>query len=655
LTTRVAFVIIKLIDKKKIKEAVIMGDNYDSSSIETLEGVEHVRRRPEMYAGKTDGNGKGTARIHTVWELVSNSVDEASNGFCDKIIVRAIEDNTIEVEDNGRGIPIDKHKSGKNSLEVVLTELNSGGKFDDSGEGAYSSSGGLHGVGASVTMALSEKSKAVVHRANENKKAYQKYKKGKPEHEVKVKEYKGEKQGTKIRFTPDLDIFDSEKFNFDDIKDRLEILSYLLPETKFYFIDERGDEIEEICFSSDFGISEYINDITDDCLLDENFHARKDHTYEGNNYTVDISFNFEEDSTSSNILSFVNNIKTEGGTHISGFKSSFTRAFNEVQDTNFSGADLRSGLNGIVSITLPDPSFKDQTKTSLTNPEARTVTSEVIYDEIIKFLQENPGYAEEIENRAKKSRDAREAAKEARDAVQGNSDKDVSMTLSSKLSDCTKRAGSNGTELFIVEGDSAGGSAKMARNKELQAILPLKGKPKNCRRSKPKTYLKNDEIKSIVTAVGTGVNADFNLDDLRYEKIIIMCDPDPDGLHIQSLLITLFFESMKPLIDEGVIHVAQPPLYYTKTANNVEYLYGEQDTDEYNDVRRFKGLGEMNPEELWKTTMDPETRRLVTIKANDNEATDDMIERCMGRSVKPRREIIQEYSKMETDLFAHEG
>lgn len=630
-----------------------MGSDYTGDNIEVLKDIEHVRKRPAMYIGTTGPDGVH----HLIWELIDNAVDEASQGYGDRISVTLQEDDWVEVQDYGRGIPIDEHETGVCSLEVVMTKLHAGGKFD---EEAYQTSGGLHGVGVSVVNALASECEVTVRR--DNTIAYQSYTKGKPDDSVEFQEKSIRKTGTVIRFKPDDEIFPDIRIDRKIIAERMRDLSYLLPEVTFELSDDRDDDHEPETFHSEEGLPEYVDHLLEDReqMWDESFHmeAEVDET------TMTIAFNFDPDGHSEKVIGYANNIKTEeGGTHVQGFKTALTRAVKEVSDkNNFKGVDLREGLVAVVTVDVPEPQFEGQTKGKLGNPEVRSQLSSEGYDAIYQFLSKNPNETDNLVKKAQGAAKARKAAKKARDVAR-EANKDVSMTLSSKLSDCTSNDRSE-TELFLVEGDSAGGSAKQARDRHFQAILPLKGKIKNVQKSSKNTYLKNDEIKAIITAVGTGINEDFEPRDLRYDKIIIMCDPDVDGLHIQTLLLTLFYNCMPKLIEEGHLYLAEPPLYYRKKKNDIEYLYGERDEFDDGDIRRFKGLGEMNPDELWETTMDPETRRLsevvITEENTENgdkaiEETERMIDVCMGRKVSPRRELIKERAREVWDRLVEKA
>ena len=611
--------------------------DYTGENIEVLKDLEHVRKRPAMYIGTTGPEGVH----HLIWELIDNAVDEAGQGHGDTIEVTLEGNHWVSVRDHGRGIPFDEHDEMEiSTLQVVMTQLHAGGKFD---EKAYQTSGGLHGVGASVVNALAEQCEVLVRR--NDKIASQKYERGIPTGDVEFEEKPARKTGTYIRFRPDEKIFPDIRIDRSLIIERLRDLSFLLPGVRFVLHDQREDA-EDVAYQSERGLPDYIDHILKekDQMWNEPFtmETQKDKT------KIEIAFNYDPNGHSERVIGYANNIKTSGGgTHVQGFKTALTRAVKEVSDrtNNFKGVDLREGLAAVVSVKISEPQFEGQTKGKLGNPEVRSVVSSAAYDEIYKFLSKNPDGTDKLVEKAQGAAKARKAAKQAR-ILARDAKLDVSMTLSSKLSDCISKNGSGDeTELFIVEGDSAGGSAKQARDRHYQAILPLKGKIKNVEKSSPSTFLKNNEIQAIITAVGTGIKDDFDIHNLRYERIIIMCDPDVDGLHIQTLLLTLFYRCMPELIERNHLYIADPPLYYQKTKDGVEYLYGEQDQLDDGDIRRFKGLGEMNPDELWKTTMNPQTRRLIQVNAEDKQETDDMIRLCMGRKVSPRRELIKERAR----------
>ncbi|MFB6345581.1 MAG: type IIA DNA topoisomerase subunit B [bacterium] len=609
-----------------------MGNEYTGENIQVLKDIEHVRKRPAMYIGSTGPDGVH----HLIRELVDNAVDEASMGYGDKVTVTLEDDGWVEVEDEGRGIPIDEHDAEDvSSVQVVMTQLHAGGKFDDQ---AYKTSGGLHGVGASVVNALSEECSVEVKRDGQI--ARQSYTKGKPDDGVSIENYSGRSTGTRIRFRPDPEIFPDIRIDRHTVSERMRELSFLLPDIKFVLIDNREDEPITQTYHSEDGLEDYLAYMLDDRerLLEESFtmEAEVDETH------IKIAFDYDPDGHTERIVGYANNIETEsGGTHIQGFKSALTRATKEVSDSDkFQGTDLREGIAAVVSVKVPEPQFEGQTKAKLGNPDVRSHVSSSAYDAIYKFLSERPDETGKLVEKAKEASKARKAAKQARDVAR-EANQDVSMSLSSKLADCVTNDMEE-SELFLVEGDSAGGSAKQARDRQYQAVLPLKGKIKNVEKSSPNTFLKNKEIRSIITAAGTGIGEEFDIRDLRYGKIICMCDPDVDGRHIQSLLLTLFYRYLPDIIDEGRLFMADPPVFYRKSTDGVEYLYGQPDDLEEGDVRRFKGLGEMNPKELWNTTMNEETRRLIRITAEDAQKADEAVSTCMGRKVGPRKELIKD-------------
>ncbi len=612
-----------------------MSKDYTGENIEVLKDLEHVRKRPAMYIGTTGPDGVH----HLVWELIDNAVDEAGIGYGDQIQVQLKEDGWVSVKDHGRGIPIDEHESeGVSTVQVVMTQLHAGGKFDDE---AYKTSGGLHGVGASVVNALAEKCVVTVRR--DNKIARQEYRQGKPVDGVEITEKNIRKTGTEIEFKPDTEIFPDVRLDRTKVVERLRELSYLLPEVTFVLKDLRDEEPFKQEFHSEKGLPDYLKHLLEerDQLLEEPL------TYSGekDDVKIDLAFNYDPNGHTEKVIGYANNIKTEsGGTHVQGFKMALTRAVKEVSDRDsFQGSDLREGLVAIVNVKIPEPQFEGQTKAKLGNPEVRNAISSAAYDAIYRFLSERPDETDKLVSKAKDAAKARKAARQARDVAR-EANQDVSMALSSKLANCVSNEVEE-CELFIVEGDSAGGSAKQARDRQHQAILPLKGKIKNVEKSSPSTFLKNDEIRSIITAVGTGIGDDFDIRDLRYGKIICMSDPDVDGLHIQSLLLTLFYRYLSPLIEEGRLYMADPPLYYHKTKDGIEYLYSQPDNEENGDIRRFKGLGEMNPDELWKTSMARETRRLIQIGVEEAKEADNIVSTCMGRKVAPRKKLIREKAK----------
>lgn len=631
-----------------------MKQEYGASQIQVLEGLEAVRKRPGMYIGSTGPRGLH----HLVYEVVDNSIDEALAGNCSKIYVAINADGSITVEDDGRGIPVEVHpKTGLSTLETVLTVLHAGGKF---GGGGYKVSGGLHGVGVSVVNALSEWLVAEVHRDG---KAYrQEYKKGNPQTKLEVVG-ESDHTGTIISFMPDAEVFDEIEFSFDTLEYRLRELSFLNKGIKIIFEDKRegkekyrdfhytGGLVEYVKFlnKSRTGIHEdivYIDKKVDDCL-------------------VEIAMQYTDGYTE-NIYSFANNINThEGGSHLAGFKAALTKTINEYakrngalkdKDSNLSGEDIREGLTAVVSVKLPDPQFEGQTKTKLGNTFMRGIVDGVTVEELGSFLEENPNTAKVIVDKALRAQRAREAAKRARELTRRKSVLE-STSLPGKLADCSEKDPSK-SEIFLVEGDSAGGSAKQGRDRNTQAILPLRGKILNVEKSRLDKILASDEIKNMITAYGCGIGNDFDIEKARYHKIIIMTDADVDGAHIRTLLLTFFFRYMRPLIEEGYVYAAQPPLYKVTKQKKEYYVYSDKELDDLlneigrdkYDIQRYKGLGEMNPEQLWDTTMNPETRTLLQVTIEDAAIADEIFSMLMGDKVAPRREFIQENAKYVRNL-----
>lgn len=631
-----------------------MKQEYGASQIQVLEGLEAVRKRPGMYIGSTGPRGLH----HLVYEVVDNSIDEALAGNCSKIYVAINADGSITVEDDGRGIPVEVHpKTGLSTLETVLTVLHAGGKF---GGGGYKVSGGLHGVGVSVVNALSEWLVAEVHRDG---KAYrQEYKKGNPQTKLDVVG-ESDHTGTIISFMPDAEIFDEVEFSFDTLEYRLRELSFLNKGIKIIFEDKRegkektrdfhytGGLVEYVKFlnKSRTGIHEdivYIDKKVDDCF-------------------VEIAMQYTDGYTE-NIYSFANNINThEGGSHLAGFKAALTKTVNEYakrngalkdKDSNLSGEDIREGLTAVVSVKLPDPQFEGQTKTKLGNTFMRGIVDGVTVEELGSFLEENPNTAKVIVDKALRAQRAREAAKRARELTRRKSVLE-STSLPGKLADCSEKDPAK-SEIFLVEGDSAGGSAKQGRDRNTQAILPLRGKILNVEKSRLDKILASDEIKNMITAYGCGIGNDFDLEKSRYHKIIIMTDADVDGAHIRTLLLTFFFRYMRPLIEEGYVYAAQPPLYKVTKQKKEYYVYSDKELDnllneigrDKYDIQRYKGLGEMNPEQLWDTTMNPETRTLLQVTIEDAAVADEIFSMLMGDKVAPRREFIQENAKYVRNL-----
>ncbi|MFX3622539.1 MAG: DNA topoisomerase (ATP-hydrolyzing) subunit B [Ectobacillus sp.] len=637
-------------EQKQLEE-----NKYDESQIQVLEGLEAVRKRPGMYIGST--NSKGLH--HLVWEIVDNSIDEALAGYCDKVQVTIEPDNSITVIDNGRGIPVGVHeKMGRPAVEVILTVLHAGGKF---GGGGYKVSGGLHGVGASVVNALSSKLEVFVHR--EGKIHHQEYKRGVP---VKDLEVIGEtdRTGTTIHFTPDPEIFtETTEYDFDILANRLRELAFLNRGIKLVIEDKRENPRKKE-FHYEGGIRSYVEHLnrTKEVIHEEPVYIEG--AREG--IYVEISLQYNEGYTS-NIYSFANNIHTyEGGTHEVGFKTALTRVINDYarknniikdSDSNLIGEDVREGLTAIVSVKHPDPQFEGQTKTKLGNSEARTITESIFAESFEKFLLENPSVARKIVEKGMMAARARVAAKKARELTRRKNALEVS-SLPGKLADCSSKDPSI-SELYIVEGDSAGGSAKQGRDRHFQAILPLKGKIINVEKSRLDKILSNNEVRAIVTAIGTGIGEDFEIEKARYHKIIIMTDADVDGAHIRTLLLTFFYRYMRQIIEHGFVYIAQPPLYKVQQGKKILYAYNDKQLEKVLSelpsqpkpgIQRYKGLGEMNPTQLWETTMDPEARSLLQVNLQDAIEADETFEILMGDKVEPRRNFIQENAKYVKNL-----
>jgi len=627
---------------------------YDESQIQVLEGLEAVRKRPGMYIGSTGSKGLH----HLVWEVVDNSIDEAMAGFCTKIDVIVHPDNSVTVIDNGRGIPVGEHPQMKRpAVEVVLTVLHAGGKFG--GEG-YKVSGGLHGVGVSVVNALSETLTVQVKR--DGKIYEQQYRRGVPQYDLRTIGETDE-TGTTITFKPDPEIFtETTEFDFDVLQSRLRELAFLNKGIEMNLIDERQGVSNT--YKYDGGIVsfvEYLNRTKEVIHQPPIFiEANKE------NIQVEIALQYN-DSYTENIYSFANNIHTyEGGTHESGFKSALTRLLNEYarksnlmkdNDANLTGEDVREGLTAIISVKIPEPQFEGQTKTKLGNGEVRGIVESLFSDKFARFLDENPSVARKITEKAIQAARAREAARKARELTRRKNALENS-SLPGKLADCSSRDASI-SEMYIVEGDSAGGSAKQGRDRHFQAVLPLRGKILNVEKSRLDKVLSNTEIRAIITALGTGIGEDFDITKARYHKIIIMTDADVDGAHIRTLLLTFFYRYMRKLIESGYIYIAQPPLYRIERNKVIRYAYNdrqkEQIIKEFGEgakvnVQRYKGLGEMNPEQLWETTMDPETRTLLQVSIQDAIEADALFDMLMGDNVEPRREFIQQNAKFVKNL-----
>lgn len=628
---------------------------YDESQIQVLEGLEAVRKRPGMYIGSTSARGLH----HLVWEIVDNSIDEALAGYASEINVTIEEDNSITVKDNGRGIPVGIHeKMGRPAVEVIMTVLHAGGKF---GGGGYKVSGGLHGVGASVVNALSTVLEVWVHR--DGKIHYQKFERGVPSADLEII---GESDvtGTVTHFKPDPEIFtETVEYEYETLSTRIRELAFLNRNIKITIEDKRENKRKNE-YHYEGGIKSYVEYLnrTREVIHEEPVYIEA----ERDNITVEIALQYNDSYTSS-IYSFANNIHTyEGGTHEQGFKTALTRVINDYarknnifkdQDANLTGDDVREGLTAIVSIKHPDPQFEGQTKTKLGNSEARTITDNLFHDAFEKFLLENPSTAKKIVEKGLMASRARMAAKKARELTRRKSALEIS-NLPGKLADCSSKDPSI-SELYVVEGDSAGGSAKQGRDRHFQAILPLRGKIINVEKARLDKILSNNEVRAIITALGTGVAEDFDISKARYHKIVIMTDADVDGAHIRTLLLTFFYRYMRGIIEKGYVYIAQPPLYKVTQGKRIEYAYNDREMEKLMaelpqqpkpGIQRYKGLGEMNPEQLWETTMDPESRTLLQVNLEDAIEADETFDILMGDKVEPRRNFIEENARYVKNL-----
>lgn len=632
-----------------------MSSEYNESQIQVLEGLEAVRKRPGMYIGSTSARGLH----HLVYEIVDNAVDEALAGFCSEIKITIHPDNTISIRDNGRGIPVGiQAQKGIPAVEVVFTILHAGGKF---GGGGYKVSGGLHGVGASVVNALSEWLKVQVY--VDGKIYEQNYARGQVMTPLIEKGFTQE-HGTIVHFKPDAEIFEETEFQFDVLKQRLRETAFLTKGLKIQIIDERQGMEQEKTFHYEGGIKEFVEYINKNRspLYDEIFYAegKKD------GVLVEVAFQ-HNDGFVENIHTFVNNINTtDGGTHLVGFKAGLTKTVNDYGkktsmlkdgDKKLSGDDVREGITAVVSIKIGEPQFEGQTKTKLGNSEAKAAVEAVVSEYLSYFLEENPVVGKQIVDKGMVASRARDAAKKARELVRRKSVLE-NARLPGKLSDCSDKDPTK-CEIYLVEGDSAGGSAKGARNPRFQAILPLRGKILNVEKARLDRILSSEEIKNMITAFGTGVSEDFDIEKLRYHKIVIMTDADVDGAHIRTLLLTLFYRYMRPLIEEGKVYIAQPPLYrveknkehyYVYDDKELEQLYQKIGKDGIKDIQRYKGLGEMDAIQLWDTTMDPDRRILLQVQLEDAITADEVFTQLMGDKVEPRREFIHEYAKFVRNL-----
>ncbi|MFC7392720.1 DNA topoisomerase IV subunit B [Scopulibacillus cellulosilyticus] len=641
---------------------------YNDETIQVLEGLEAVRKRPGMYIGSTDAKGLH----HLVYEIVDNSVDEALAGFGDEIIVTLYKDKSVSIADHGRGMPTGMHRTGKPTPEVIFTVLHAGGKFGQGG--GYKTSGGLHGVGASVVNALSEWLEVTIKRDGHTFK--QRFENG--GHPVTTLEKTGKAKGTgtTIHFKPDPNVFSTTTFNFDILSERLREAAFLLKGLKIVLIDKRSGEEET--YQYDSGIKAFI-----DYLNEEKDTLHSVVSFEGtaNDIEVDVAFQFN-DGYSENILSFVNNVRTkDGGTHESGFKTAVTRAFNDYarktsllkeKSKNLDGSDIREGFTGIVSVRVPEQmlQFEGQTKGKLGTTEARSAVDSVVSEQLTYFLEENPKISEMLIKKAIKAAQAREAARKAReDARNGKKGKRKETVLSGKLTPASSKNPAK-NELYLVEGDSAGGSAKQGRDRKFQAVLPLRGKVINTEKAKLADIFKNEEINTIIHAIGAGVGTDFNIGDTNYDKIVIMTDADNDGAHIQVLLLTFFYRYMRPLVEAGKVYIALPPLYKISKGTGkkevIEYAWDDQGLKAAIQkigrgyiIQRYKGLGEMNADQLWETTMNPETRTLIRVKIDDLTRAERRVSTLMGDKVEPRRKWIESHVAFgldeETNILENEN
>ncbi|MHC1761846.1 MAG: DNA topoisomerase (ATP-hydrolyzing) subunit B [Negativicutes bacterium] len=629
----------------------VINGNYGAEQIQVLEGLEAVRRRPGMYIGSTSSRGLH----HLVYEVVDNSIDEALAGYCDQVAVIIHQDNSITVTDNGRGIPVGMHETGKPAVEVVLTILHAGGKFGGSG---YKVSGGLHGVGVSVVNALSEFMNVQVKREGH---LYEiAFERGKT---AKQLEIIGDTEltGTRVWFKPDSEIFEETIFSFDTLKQRLRELAFLNKGLTITLTDERSGERKE--YKYDGGIVSFVEHLNKnkDVLhpLPIYITGMKDTT------VVEVAIQYN-DGYIENMFAFVNNINTqEGGTHLSGFKSALTRTINDYArktnllkeaDENLSGDDAREGLTAVLSLKIQEPQFEGQTKSKLGNSEVRGIVDTLVFEKLSEFMEENPSVARKIIEKIILAARARDAARKARELTRRKSALEISA-LPGKLADCSIRDPMQ-TEIYLVEGDSAGGSAKQGRDRRFQAILPLRGKILNVEKARLDKILNNEEIRTMITAFGSGIGSDFDLTKSRYGKIIIMTDADVDGAHIRTLLLTFFYRYMQPLIENGRVFIAQPPLYLAKKGKEHWYLYNDAALDQLAQkigrtdisLQRYKGLGEMNPEQLWETTMNPAERTLMMVTMEDAMAADEIFSVLMGDKVEPRRKFIEDNAHLVRNL-----
>ena len=626
--------------------------HYDASEIQVLEGLEPVRVRPGMYIGSTDTRGLH----HLITEIVDNSIDEAMAGFCDSIEIKLNSDGSVSIQDNGRGIPVDMHATGKPAVEVALTVLHAGGKF---GNGGYKVSGGLHGVGLSVVNALSEW--LVVEVRRDGHIHTQRYSRGSPVTKLTVIG-DTEETGTKITFKPDAEIFETTEFSFETLVTRMREIAFLNRGITISITDEAMTQHKSYHYEGGIvSFVQYLNK-NKEVLFPEPiyFHVSREEC------ELEIAMQYN-DGFQENVFSYANNINThEGGTHLVGFKSALTRVVNDYSrkykimkdsDPKLSGEDIREGLTAIISVKLENPQFEGQTKTKLGNSEIRAITDSVVADGLTTFLEENPATAKIVLDKCLQAQRAREAARKARELTRRKTVLD-STSLPGKLADCSEKDPKL-CEIYIVEGDSAGGSAKNGRDRRVQAILPLRGKILNVEKTRLDKILSNAEIKNMITAFGAGVGDDFNPEKLRYNKIICMTDADVDGSHIRILMLTFFYRYMRPLIEQGHVYIAQPPLYKVSKGKTEKYVYSDEQLqsllddlgrDSKPDIQRYKGLGEMNPEQLWETTMNPENRLMYRVNVIDAMEADDILTVLMGDKVEPRKEFIEKNAKLVADL-----
>jgi DNA gyrase subunit B len=639
---------------------------YDADHIKVLEGLEAVRKRPGMYIGSTGKSGLN----HLVFEVVDNSIDEAMAGHCSVIDVSIEPDNIVTVIDNGRGIPIDIHKEkGLPAVEVVMTTLHAGGKFEGKG---YKISGGLHGVGVSVVNALSEWLKVTVYR--ENKQYFQQYFQGTPKQLVgETTDFPRERTGTMVSFKPDKEIFEEVDFTAEVIDHRLRELAYLNPGVTINFKDLRSETPYEQSYLFEGGIRSYVEQLNEnkEVLFTPPIYLKK----ERDNYEVEVAIQYVSDYYDEQIPTFANNIRTrEGGTHLSGFRTALTRVINafakkyeliKEKDNAFSGNDLKEGLTAVISVRLPNPQFEGQTKTKLGNSEVKGIVDSLVDEGLTDFIEANPRIAKQIVNKALIAQRVREATRKAQELVRRKTSLE-STTLPGKLADCSERDPAK-CEVFLVEGDSAGGSAKQGRDRNFQAILPLRGKVLNVEKARLDKILANEEIRSLITAIGPEAISGFAESDkfadenaepvnvltkLRYHKVVIMTDADVDGAHIRTLLLTFFFRYARPMIEAGALYIAQPPLYLVKKGQTKKYAYNDAELEEIltlwgrdnAGIQRYKGLGEMNPDQLWETTMDPEKRTLLKVTMEDAVTADEIFTILMGSEVDPRKAFIEKYA-----------